>query len=87
MQEHTRQGGRRNRRSRRDRTPEDEPLENDEWEDMFTVEFRESDEIITPANFPSLVQEINKPKGVKRKHDRVDDEEEVLLYEDNPGQL
>ena len=42
---------------------------------MFTVENRESDEIITPADFHSLIQEIDEPRGLKRKHDRVDEEE------------
>ena len=45
-------------------------------------------EVIKPSNFPSLLREIEEPRGEKRKHDFIDaGEEVVLLYSDANGRL
>lgn len=60
-------------------------LEADNVAESFDIPNRESLEIITPANFPKLLQEINDQRGVQRKFDEINNGEEVMLCDDDTG--
>ena len=50
----------------------------------------QSFEIITPENYQQKLKEIeepSEPRGQKRKHDRPDVDDEVVVYEDQKGRF
>ena len=82
VREHHQQGaGGRSRRSRRERTPDDESADEEAFEQYFTLDRYEPPEIITPDNFPMLWEGAREPRGEKRDFDTMDapDEDVVLL--------
>ena len=58
-----------------------------ELEEFYSIPNFQPPEIITPENFPHLLEELKEPTATTRKDGPTDNDEDVILYQDTHGVL
>ena len=58
-----------------------------ELEEFYSIPKFQPPEIITQENFPHLLEELNEPTAATKKDGPIDNDEDIILYEDTPGIL